>query len=304
MADRKIYIHTNSKQLVGALVARHTLQRNSRKPERFDVEIILAESFPALSSREGMPYLRENQTAIWRNDDLQSFAPLRFGVPELMGYKGRAVVIDPGVFALGDINDLLDADMDGAAVLARRMEPDARRPVHFASSVMLLDCARLRHWQLETDFDRLFTHEVDYRDWMWLALERPGIVGTLAPGWNAFDRLTSATQLLHNTHRRTQPWKTGLPVDYTKRGKTMQKKVSAVLRRLAASMTGISGMRGFYRAHPDPAQEYFFFRMLGECLEQGIITERQLRAEIQRRHIRADALERVRAVRGATLAFA
>ena len=152
VADRKIYIHTNSKQLIGALVARHTLQRNSRKPERFDVEIITAESFPALTRREGLPYLREGEPAIWRNDDLQSFAPLRFAVPELMGYTGRAVVIDPGVFALGDINELLDADMDGAAVLARRIEPDARRPLHFASSVMLLDCARLRHWQLERDF--------------------------------------------------------------------------------------------------------------------------------------------------------
>ncbi|MET0657695.1 MAG: hypothetical protein ABW110_06005 [Steroidobacteraceae bacterium] len=303
-ADRKIYIHTNSKQLIGALVARYTLQRNSRKPDRFDVEIILAESFPSLRSREGMPYLRENETAIWRNGDLQSFAPLRFAVPELMGYAGRAVVIDPGVFALGDINDLLDADMDGAAVLARRMEPDAHRPLHFASSVMLLDCARLRHWQLERDFSRLFTREVDYRDWMWLLQEQPGIVGTLAPGWNAFDRLTPATKLLHNTHRRTQPWKTGLPVDYTKRGRTLQKKVSAVLRGLAATMTGISGMRGFYRAHPDPAQEHFFFRMLGECLEQGIITERQLRTEIQRRHIRADALERARAVRRGALAYA
>lgn len=304
VADRKIYIHSNSKQLIGALVARHTLQRNSRKPERFDVEIIMAESFPALTRREGLPYLREGEPAIWRNDDLQSFAPLRFAVPELMGYAGRAVVIDPGVFALGDINELLDADMDGAAVLARRIEPDARRPLHFASSVMLLDCARLRHWQLERDFDRLFTRQVDYCDWMWLLLEPPGIVGTLAPGWNAFDRLTPATKLLHNNHRRTQPWKTGLPVDYTKRGKTLQKKVSAVLRDLAASVTGISGMKGLYRAHPDPAQEQFFFRMLGECLERGIITERQLRTEIQQRHIRADALERIRAVRGVTLACA
>ena len=28
----------------------------------------------------------------WRNDDLQSFTPLRFMPPQLMGYRGRAVV--------------------------------------------------------------------------------------------------------------------------------------------------------------------------------------------------------------------
>ena len=29
-----------------------------------------------------------------------------------------------------------------------------------------------------------------------------------------FRPLTPATKLVHNTQRRTQPWKTGLPVDY------------------------------------------------------------------------------------------
>ena len=43
----------------------------------------------------------------WRNDDLQSFTPLRFMPPELMGYQGRAVVVDPDVFAVGDVFELL-----------------------------------------------------------------------------------------------------------------------------------------------------------------------------------------------------
>ena len=127
-----VFIHTNPKQAVGALVARHALIRNSAAPERFDVRIIDTGDFPAFARYEGRSYLREGKQAVWRNDDLQSFTPLRFAVPELMGYAGRAVLTDPDIFALADINLLLERDMGGAAVLARQMQADSRRPLHFA----------------------------------------------------------------------------------------------------------------------------------------------------------------------------
>ena len=77
---------------------------------------------------------------------------------------------------------------------------------------MLLDCAKLQHWRVEHDFGLLFEAKRDYRDWMWLLLEPQGSVGELESVWNDFDNLTPQTKMLHNTHRRTQPWKTGLPV--------------------------------------------------------------------------------------------
>ena len=111
-----VFIHTNPKQIVGALVAQHALVRNSAAPERFDVRILQTPDFPAFERFEGRRYLREGKQTVWRNDDLQSFTPLRFAVPEQMGYAGRAVITDPDVFALGDVNELLDRDMQGAAV--------------------------------------------------------------------------------------------------------------------------------------------------------------------------------------------
>jgi hypothetical protein len=280
-----VFIHTNPKQIVGALVARHALRSRSAAPERFDVRIIQTVDFPAFARFEGRSYLREGKQAVWRNDDLQSFTPLRFAVPELMDYAGRAVLIDPDIFALGDINELLERDMDGAAVLARRMAGDSRRPLHYASSVMLMDCARLAHWQWEADFERVFRGERDYRDWMWLLLEPPGSVAPLEPEWNDFDRLTPETKLLHNTKRRTQPWKTGLPSDFTPRGTTLKSRAGIWLRQL----TG--GGAGRYRRHPDAAQEQLFFRLLGECLDNGSIDRALLDAEIARGHVRADAME-------------
>lgn len=278
-----VFIHTNPKQVIGALVAQHALRRHSAAPERFDVRILETTEFPALQRFEGRRYLREGRQAVWVNDDLQSFTPLRFAVPEAMGYAGRAVLIDPDVFALGDINELFERDMGSAAVMARQMDSDFRRPLHYASSVMLLDCARLTHWQWEADFERVCRGERDYRDWMWLLLEPPGSVAPLEPVWNDFDRLTADTRLLHNTHRRTQPWKTGLPSDFTPRGTTWKSRLGIWLRALKGKGAGR------YTPHPDPAQERLFFQLLGECLDNGSVSAQLLKDEIARQHIRRDA---------------
>ncbi|MDL2337115.1 MAG: hypothetical protein QFE16_04660 [Pseudomonadota bacterium] len=289
-----VFIHTNPKQIIGALVGRHALVRNSSAPERFDIRILQTPDFPALERFEGRRYLREGKQVVWHNDDLQSFTPLRFAVPEQMGYVGRAVLTDPDVFAIADINELLERDMGGAAVMARPMAGDTRSRPDYASSVMLMDCARLTHWHWEADFEKVFRGEHDYRDWNWLRLEPDGSVAPLEPQWNDFDRLESDTRMLHNTQRRTQPWKSGLPVDFTLRGNTLRKRISAGVRRVHAVLTGSASPAGHYVPHPDPAQERLFFRLLGECLEQGSISESMLRSEIDRRHVRTDAFDKAR----------
>ncbi len=54
----------------------------------------------------------------------------------------------------------------------------------------------------------------DYMDWVSLKLEDPATIGLFENQWNDFDNLTDETKLLHNTKRKTQPWKTGLKIDY------------------------------------------------------------------------------------------
>src|SRR5262249_10877583 len=147
---------------------------------------------------------------IWRNDDLQSFTPLRFMPPELMGYRGRVVVIDPDVFALADINALIGRDMQGKAIVCRKRGLKGG----YASSVMRLDCAKLLHWAVGRQCEEMFAFKRDYMRWVSLLLEPEGTIGLFGPEWNDFDRLTPNTKMLHNTRRKTQPWKTGLPVDF------------------------------------------------------------------------------------------
>ncbi|WP_137390111.1 hypothetical protein [Rhodoligotrophos defluvii] len=277
-----VFIHTNAKQMVGALVAAHSLRRNSKSPDAFDVRIITQEDYPLFKSYEGKSFLRAGTQRVWVNDDLQSFTPLRFLPPQLMGYQGRAVVMDPDIFAVGDINELLQRDMQGKAIFARPRPGHNGRPDYMASSVMLLDCAKLRHWNLEENFAALFRSERDYEDWIILAYEPRETIGALEPEWNDFDRLTAKTRLLHNTKRKTQPWKTGLPIDFTNRIKL----------DWLAKLLGSNGITlpGRYKRHPDPNQERFFFGLLRECVESGQITEHYLRQEIERQHIRPDAL--------------
>jgi hypothetical protein len=290
-----VFIHTNRKQRLGALVASYALKTHSKTPDAFDVRVIWAEDYPFIAGRDGQSYLREGRRVVWVEDDLQSFPPLRFDVPRLMSYEGRAVVMDPDIFAVGDIVELLRRDMNGRAILAKRMPPDGRKPGHWASSVMLLDCARLTHWKCEHDFGRLFAGERDYNDWMWLLLEPEGSIGELEEHWNHFDTLDATTKLLHNTHRRTQPWKTGLPADFTPRGRHLDANGSFFSRALARLRGRHEGPRGHYKRHPDVAQERFFFDLLREALEANAFPLSVVEEEIELRHVRRDALALVNA---------
>ena len=289
----KVFIQTNERQWLGALVSAHSMKRNSKNPEAFDIEIMHVRDFPFLAKKEGQKFLRGGVERVWRMDDLQSFTPLRYMPPKLMGYQGRAVVTDPDVFAVGDIYDLLTMDMGGAAVMGRRRWDKPDKAWRIATSVMLLDCARLTHWKPEEEFDELFRFERDYKDWMVLAHEDPKNIGILDEEWNDFDRLTDKTKLLHNTKRRTQPWKTGLPVDYVPADKLKKYPLLPALNRLRARLFGEYAMLGSYRRHPDPRQERLFFSLLKECLEEGTISEALVRDEMAKSHVRRDALSLV-----------
>ena len=288
-----VFIQTNAKQKLGALVSAYSLKRNSANPDAFDVRIMDHADFPFFAAKEGQPFLREGVKRVWRNDDLQSFTPLRFMPPQLMGYRGRAVVIDPDIFAVGDITELLNRDMDGKAILCRRRGMKTVG-MAYASSVMLLDCTRLTHWRVEEQFSEMFQFKRDYMLWISLLLEPDGTIGLFEPEWNDFDRLTPRTRMVHNTRRRTQPWKTGLAVDYLPAERIPYFPIFAWVMAARRWAFGDYGLLGRYMPHPDPNQERLFFGLLRECLDRGIIAEELVKDEMAKKHVRPDALEVVR----------
>jgi hypothetical protein len=288
MMKNTVFIHTNEKQMIGALVSAHSMKRNSRSPDAFDARIIRTEDYPMYRKYHGQKYLREGRMQEWDADDLQSFTTTRFMPPKLMGYKGKSVVVDPDVFAVGDVNELFQRDMQGKAVMARGRAGHKGYADYIATSVMLLDNAKLKHWDVEVQFPSMFESKLDYEKWMRLAEEDRSTIGLLEDQWNDFDNLDANTRMIHNTKRRTQPWKTGLPVDFTNR--------KGLFGILPASWTPAGWIRrrkipGKYWKHPDSKQEQYFFALVREALDKGAISKELLQTHMAQQHVRADALE-------------
>lgn len=300
-----VFIHTNDKQILGALVGMYSIKKASRYADSFDVKLIRLEETPHLMKRQGQKYLRKGKIAVWLNEDLQSFSPLRRMVPQLMGFNGRAVVTDPDVFAIGDIYDLLTMDMDGKAVMCRNVSDGYRgNGNHFyASSVMLLDCSRLTHWRWDEEVDLMFEGKLDYGPWIGLKTENLRTIGEIGEEWNSFDKLTPSTKLLHTTERSTQPWKTGLPIDFDL---TTKASVTQHYGTAQAEMGVFSGLlaRMFrsrpvekptdverYRKHPDPEQEKLFFELLRGAIEAGYVDKSLVKQCMAENDVRKDAFE-------------
>ncbi len=286
-----VFIHTNHRQTVGAIVAEYALKRNSAHPDKFDVRVIHTDEHPFLRAREGQTFRRDGAVRTWEMEDLQSFTPLRFMPPELMGYQGRALVIDPDIFAVADVWELLSRDMGGAAILCRKRSGPKGWYGCYASSVMLLDCAKLPHWRCERDFNELFEGKRDYMDWISLKLEPKGSIGLFEREWNDLDKLTPRTRMLHNTRRITQPWKTGLPIDFMPPDAYGPIPLYTWIMALQKKIFGKRGVFRHYQRHPDRNQERLFFDLLAECLDRGLVTETLLREEMARNHVRHDALQ-------------
>ena len=285
-----IVIHTNDRQMVAALVSAHSLKSRSKSPHLFDVRLLRLEETPHLYKRHGQTFVvwDGDEPWVWRLHDLNSFGPLRRMVPALLGFQGRALVIDPDIFAIGDVHELLSRDMGGKAILCRQKSEWREGRRLYSSAVMLLDCSKLTHWQWEREIDELFTGQLKLGPWLWLLDESPGLVGLLEEEWNHFDTLTEKTKLLHNTEVRTQPWKTGLPVDYNEYAP--ESVWVEALKRVARRVRSLGKDRTVrYQPHPDPRQEQLFFALLRECLDQGNITTRLLRKAIRKNYLRKDA---------------
>lgn len=282
-----VVVHTNDKQMLGALVSAHSYRRNSRTPDAFDVRVVNASEYPELQER-GHSLLRGGHEREWDPDDLQSFTPVRFAIPGLLGYEGLALVTDPDVFAVGDVAELFTRDLQGKAIWCRPRPGYHKITDPLATSVMLLDNARLKHWRFAEDLQALWGHKVDYLDWINLKRENLDTIGLLEPEWNDFDRLTPETKLLHNTKRRTQPWKTGLPIDFTFKERGLFNFALPIVRKLAPN----------YTRHPDQRQEAYFYALLADALDAGAVTKEHVENEVRLGHVRPDSEALIERYRG------
>jgi hypothetical protein len=92
-----VFIHTNGKQIVGAIVSAHSLKRNSRNPADFDVKILRLRI--THFSRTLRAKISAWRWRTWKMTTCNLYANTVYAsrTHELFG---RAIVIDPDVFAV------------------------------------------------------------------------------------------------------------------------------------------------------------------------------------------------------------
>ncbi len=283
--------------MVAALVSAHSLKSRSKSPDRFDVRVLRLEETPSLYKRHGQTFTwwEGDGPSVWNRHDMQAFALLRRMVPAFLGFRGRALLIDPDVFAVGDVYELLSRDMGGKAILCLEKEARKGRRV-YSSAVMLLDCSRLTHWHWERELEELFAGRLMLGEWLSLMDESPERIGPFEEQWNHLDTLNESTKLLHNSRIQTQPWKTGLPADYHQFAPQHTAWIETLKRTARRVASGGEDRTVRYLPHPDPRQEQLFFLLLKECMEKGSITPAILRRAIRKNYIRKDAFGRLAAL--------
>lgn len=198
-----VYIGYDSRFPIPAKVAEHTLRQNSSIP--------LAVHFLDLA------HLRSCHGFDRENDPLQSteFTYTRFLVPYLCGYEGKALFADNDIVVLGDVAEIADLPMQGPTdngwsdyalrvVKHDHQVDDGSKKMYGAiqtayprknqSSVMLMNCAKLKLWtfmKVQTASGAYLHRFQDISDEQ---------IGDLPPEWNHLDHYEEGkTKLLHYT---------------------------------------------------------------------------------------------------------
>jgi len=152
-------------------------------------------------------YLKLSELDFHRNDKTGNteFTYTRFLVPYLCDYKGVALFIDNDMLALADFKEIAALDMSKYAVRCRKHnqivkssikmgdKPQEAYPRKNWSSMMLMDCSKLKCWTKEA---------VETQSPAWLHRFEPiqdTLIGDIPDGWNDLDYSTPSTKLIHYT---------------------------------------------------------------------------------------------------------
>lgn len=273
----KIFIHTNTKQLLGAKLSQYSFEKNTTLPD-LSVELLNVDHVDAFKKFDGTEFVRDGKVRTYTLDDLQSFTLSRFMPPQLMNYQGRAMVIDPDIFALQNVDKLFTEDMRGHAIAA------CAKKEAWDTSMMVMDCSKLQHWDIESILHKLASKHLDYNNLMQLKNEDQDSILRVPRIWNNLDTLTSDTKIIHTTGRLTQPWKTGLPIDFTIN--PMQKIFGIIPREPIHKILGKYPTH--YKPHPDKKIEKWFFTLVKDALRDGAITRKDIQNGIDTGDLRKD----------------
>ncbi len=198
----KIFIGTEPRMWRGEAVLRHTIEKYITGPHKVvsmdytlgdktweGWEIGRKAAEPAQRGRD------EKGNAVWFTD----FTNFRWAIPELCGFKGRAIYNDVDQIYLKNPRELMDLEMGGAAVLSVTTNE---------TSVLLFDCEKFKDiegWPTLEEMKGLgwsIQHYIAF-------LRDAGAFGQLPTLWNCLDGnfyQDGYTGLIHYTDMGSQPW--------------------------------------------------------------------------------------------------
>ena len=186
----RVYIGTTASQELAFQVLAYSIQRHAS----MTTQIIPMRDLP-------LPLPQEPG---WRARTPFSFS--RFLVPQLAGYRGKAVYVDADMLVFQDMARLWAMPLQGADLMYVQQPSEFGRPTQ--CSVLLMNCAAL-HWNLQEILDGLRTNAYSYEDLMhrFCLVPPERRAPAIPPCWNSLERFErGVTALLHYTDMPRQPW--------------------------------------------------------------------------------------------------
>lgn len=190
-----VYIGTEDDQLIPQKVLEYSIRRHAKRP-------VQVRSVKQEVDRVGGT----------------NFGFVRFCVPQMNRFEGKAIYLDADQLVFTDIHELA-AQLDDDHAIALVNEPKGtfgNKAVgqHNQTSVMVLDCAKLRDWDPKTMFQRVVPNraelqsgQIHYRDFMMLSWFDQSRIQPVDPRWNHFNIVEPDSKLTHFSYVRNQPWK-------------------------------------------------------------------------------------------------
>lgn len=204
----RIFVGADDSQMVAA----HVLEYSIRKHTQHPVQFFCMRNMPVPPPKHP------------KNRPGTGFSFNRFLIPQLAGYRGKALYIDADMLVFDDIAKLWNTPLEGRSVLCstqheipRGWEGGANND-HGAGrywtpgrqmSVMLMDCEKL-DWDITTIIAGLDRDEYSYKQLMaeFCILDEDQIADTIPNEWNCLEWYEEGrSQLVHFTVVPTQPWK-------------------------------------------------------------------------------------------------
>jgi hypothetical protein len=188
-APVRVFIGADISQMLGAKMLEYSVRQNCAVTAQFDT---------MQSVQVPMPKDPKNQPRT-------QFSFNRFAIPQLAGYKGRAVYVDADMQVFRNFQELWDIPFGDAKVLYAPTS-DPRRPSQF--SVLLLDCQRL-DWDVKEIVRGLDEGRYDYDKLMkeLCIVPKEQVQDKIPPQWNSLELYEPGkTGLIHYTDMHTQPW--------------------------------------------------------------------------------------------------